>query len=139
MEEEVKRWLEKKKSEMGKTSYEQVPVAQPKIEPRPEPKIEPKIEPASQTEKPQLKSQQTVAEEVLSEIPEEPEEENIKHVETQTKIASDMETMKMGEMPIKTGTTLTTRAKVLLALIVALVIFIVYWVFVFSPALLSGE
>jgi len=136
MEEEVKRWLEKKKKELGQTSYEQeVPVVQPKIEPRPEPKIEPKIEPASQTEKPQ--PEQT--DEVLSEIPEEPEEENTKHVEIQAKIASDMETMKMGEMPIKTGTTLTTRAKVLLALIVALVIFIVYWVFVFSPALLSGE
>ena len=136
MEEEVKRWLEKKKSEMGKTSYEQVPVAQPKIEPQPETKVEPKIEPV-QIEKPQPESQQTVAEEVLSEIPEEPEETG-KHVETQAKIASDMETMKMGEMPIKSGM-LTTRAKVLLVLIVALAIFIVYWTFIISPALISGE
>jgi hypothetical protein len=128
MEDEVKKWLEKKKREMGQPAHEreEKPVVEPKIEQEPEP----------QSEQPPIP-----VETAPVEIPEEVEEEApiTKHVETQTKIASDMDVLKMKETPVKTGGFFTTKAKIMLMLIIALVIFIIYWTFVYSPALLSTE
>lgn len=127
MEEEVKKWLEKKKREMGQPAHEreEKPTAEPKIEQEPEPQLE---QPPAPVETAPV------------EIPEEVEEETpTKHVETQTKIASDMDVLKMKETPVKTGKLFTTKAKIMLVLIIALVIFIIYWTFVYSPALLSTE
>jgi len=126
MEEEVKKWLEKKRMEMGQPAHEreEKPVAEQKIEPQPEPEQPP-----------------VPIETAIIPIPEEPEEieeaPETKHVETQSKIASDMDVLRMKEVPTRTGKLFTTKAKIMLLLIIALAIFIIYWTFVFSPALLT--
>jgi len=131
MEEEVKKWLDKKRKEMGQPVYEKVKI----------PATEPKVE--VETVQPLPEHAQEQIEPVIPERPQEVEEEveekvQTKHVETQAKIASDMDALKMKDMPMKRSGLFTTRAKIILALIITLVIFIVYWTFVYSPTLLSG-
>jgi len=135
MEEEVKKWLEKKRREMGQASYE-------KPAPEPVEKVEP-VQPLPEHIQEQMTPEKIPEPQKVEEVEEEPEEvieeaPAAKPVETQNKIASDMDVLKMNDTPIRRGGLFTTRAKVLLVLIIALIIFIVYWTFVYSPMLLSG-
>jgi len=131
MEEEVKKWLEKKRMEMGQPAHEreEKPVAEQKIEPQPEPE-----QPLAPTETAPTQTAPASITEEPEEIEESPE---TKHVETQNKIASDMDVLRMKDMPARAGKLFTTKAKIMLLLIIALAIFIIYWTFVFSPALLT--
>jgi hypothetical protein len=138
MEEEVKKWLEKKKSELSDVSY-----TVPAPESKPEPKVEPEQpKPTIQAEQSQpTKVEQQEVSKQISEVSEEVEKEvgPAKPFEAQRKIASDIEGLRAKEqLTIKTSGLLTTKAKILLVAIIALTIFIIYWVYVCSPTLLSS-